>query len=1187
MRQHWRACAARPRPVTELVGDADASRWLAGVCARLPATGVSPAIWLFVAGVTITQQRIEVQCPPPRSAAWGGVMCLRRTLLGLIAGLSLAMVAAAAPPPEPPLLLLQTPTMSRTQIAFVYGGDIWIAPRAGGPAHRLVTGFGLSGAPYFSPDGSQIAFSGDYDGNTDVYVVPVSGGEPRRLTFHPAADIALGWTPDGHSVLFRSNRSSYSDPDQLYTVPAGGGFADELPLPMAEEGSFSPDGQSIAYVPNSQWERFWQGYRGGQTTPIWIARLSDSSVVKVPRDNSNDSDPMWVGHTIYFLSDRNGAVGLYAYDTGSKQVRQVINANGGFDITDASAGPGGIIYSQFGQLHVYELASHRDAPIRITVAGDLPQLRPHWENVGQQLDSDTASLSPTGQRALFEAHGEILSVPAEHGDARDLTQSPGVMDRDPAWSPDGQWIAYFSDRDGEYDLRIRDQKGLHPARTIRLGQPDSYYYDLAWSPDSHKLVFSDQALHLWIVDAGGAGAPVRVDTDLYETPLHEFDPAWSPDSEWLAYTKQLPNHLRAVFVYSLADHSVHQITDGMSDCLYPQFDSSGKYLYFSASTNLGLSAGWLDMTSLAHPVTRSIYLAVLRNDLPSPLPPESDDEKAKSAQAALASAAAGEQTAAKPEHAAAPPKPRPVRIDFDGILQRTLALPLPPANYVGLQAAPAGTLYLATMPPVETRFGPPQITVTRFTLKSRKNEPLLAGVRAVTFSHNGKKVLFRRGEHWYVTGTEKPPKPDEGQLATADLQVYVVPREEWREMYHDVWRIERAFYYDPGFHGLDIHAAEAEFAHYLPGIASRDDLNFLFREMLSYLSVGHMFVRGGAEPKMEQEHVGLLGADYRIAHGKYQFAKIYNGENWNPGLHAPLTEPGVNVKPGDYLLAVNGRPLDSSDDIYQYFQQTAGKQVTIEVGTNPDGQGAREVVVTPVASEHALRNLDWIEANRRLVDRLSHGQLAYVYLPDTGYGGFTNFNRYYFSQVGKRGAILDERFNHGGDLSDYIIDYLRRSPMSMQVTKHGEGYLDPQEAIFGPKVMIINQFAGSGGDALPWYFRKAHVGTLVGVRTWGGLVGIGGYPPLMDGGSVTAPRWAIGGLGGHWEVEGHGIAPDVTVWEDPALVRKGEDPQLLAAVQIALKEVTEAKAPEFPKLAYPDHHPVLPPLPGTSALAKK
>ncbi|MGH9486944.1 MAG: S41 family peptidase [Terriglobales bacterium] len=1079
----------------------------------------------------------------------------------------LPLFAAAQIAPQPPLLL-QTPTLSRTQIAFAYGGDIWIVPRSGGVAHRLVTGFDLESGPIFSPDGSLVAFTGDYDNNVDVYVVPVTGGIPRRLTYHPGPDVAVGWTPDGKAVLFRSNRASFSDPNQLFTVPITGGFPAELPLSMAQTGTFSPDASHIAYIPNSMWEPFWQGYRGGQATPIWIARLSDSSVVKIPRVNSMDRDPMWIGNNIYFISDRNGPFGLFAYNTQTQKVVQLVNTAGQFDITSAGAGPDAVVYSQFGQVHVYNIARHRQRVVNITVAGDMPQLRPHWQNVAKQIQ--TAALSPTGERALFAAHGEILTVPAKHGSIRNLTNSPGVMDRDPAWSPDGQWVAYFSDRSGEYDLRIVDQKGLKPARTIHLAQPNAYYGDLQWSPNSQSLVFSDQALNLWTVNLAAGSVPVKVDKDLYEEPSHEFDPAWSPDSRWLAYTKELPSHLHAVFIYSLADHSIHQVTDGMSDCRYPQFDRSGKYLYFTASTNTGLSAGWLDMSSLDHPVTRSVYVAVLRANLPSPLPPQSSEEAA--AKASRPSTPPGASPATPP---ATPPE---MRIDFSGILQRTLALPVPPANYVGLAARPDGALFLTSMPSVQQP-GPMRLELQRFTLKDRKLTPLASGLSGVMISYNGRKMLLNRHGSWYITTAIKAPPPNAGKIPVDQLQVYVVPRQEWTEMYHDVWRIERGYYYDPNFHGLNIAAAEAEFAHYLPGIASRSDLTLLFQEMLSYLSVGHMFVRGGTQPHMNAEHTGLLGADYRIANDRYQFAKIYSGENWNPRLHAPLTEPGVNVHAGEYLLAVNGRPLTPQDNIYEYFQQTAGKQVTLEVGPNPDGSNAREVVVTPIASEHALRNMDWIEGNRRKVDELSHGQLAYVYLPDTGGGGFTNFNRYFFSQVGKKGAILDERFNHGGDLSDYIIDYLRRTPMSLDITKHGARVIDPQEAIFGPKVMIINQFSGSGGDALPWYFRMAHVGPLVGVRTWGGLVGIGGYPVLMDGGTVTAPRWAIAGLHGHWVVENHGIAPDVTVWQDPAQVRQGHDPQLEAAVKIAMQQLSEHPLPHYVNPPYQNHHPVLPPIP--------
>lgn len=1097
------------------------------------------------------------------------------------AAFSLLMTICSFGAPSGPLLL-QSPTVSKTQIAFAYGGDIWIVSRAGGQAHRLVAGDDRLSGPIFSADGSMIAYTGIFDGNTDVYAVPATGGEPTRLTYHPSPDTAVGWTPDGKSVLFRSNRNSTSDPDQLYTVPATGGFPSELPLPMAETGAFSPGGDRIAYVPNSKWEPFWQGYRGGQTTPIWIAALSDSSVVKIPRDNSNDSDPMWIGHTVYFLSDRSGAVTLFAYDTQTQKVTQVLK-NSGFDITAASAGPDAIVYSQFGQIYVYDLKSHKSHRVPISVAADMPQLRPHFEDASKQIQN--YGISPSGLRALFEAHGDIFTVPLKHGDIRDITNSPGVADRDPAWSPDGKSIAYFSDRSGEYDLRIRSQDGLGPVKTIGLGQRPAFYYQLGWSPDSKKLAFSDQAMNLWLVDLDHP-VPVKVDQDLFDTPRHEFDPAWSPDSEWLTYTKQLPNHLRAVFVYSLANHKVTEITDGMSDCLYPAFDRNGKYLYFTASTNIGPTAGWLDMTSQAHPVTRSVYVVTLLKTLPSPLAPETGDEEI--------TPAGGTGKNGNAKSAAAKPQPVKVQIDFEGILQRTLSLPIPAARYQTLFTGETGQLFLLRAPAVEVRGapGPPQLAAVKFDLKSRKTTTLLEGISTFTLSFDGKQMLYLKepapspspaaspaSPAWFIVPTSQPPKPGEGALKTAGMQVYVVPREEWAQMYGDAWRVERAFFPDPNYHGLDIDAAEKEFAAYLPGIAGRDDLNFLFREMLSYLTVGHMFVRGGYEAPQIPVTVGLLGADYQIKNNRYQFTRIFNGENWNPGLHAPLTQPGVNVEAGEYLLAVNGRELHGTDNIYSFFENTAGKQVSLEVGPNPDGSGSRHVTVIPVANEHGLRNLAWIEGNRQKVDQISGGKLAYVYLPDTGVGGFTNFNRYFFSQVDKAGAIIDERFNHGGQLSDYIIMYLNRKPMAIQETRTGRTYLDPQEGIFGPKVMIINQFSGSGGDALPWYFKKENLGPLVGVRTWGGLYGWGGMPLLMDGGFVSDPRWAIGGLNGHWVVEGHGIPPDVEVWQDPKLVREGHDPQLERAVAVAMQLLKEHPLPHYSPPPYPNFHLHLPPLP--------
>jgi tricorn protease len=1091
-------------------------------------------------------------------------------------------------------LLLQTPTISSTQIAFVYGGDIWVVGRQGGEAKRLVTGTDLETGPVFSPDGSMVAYSGDYDGNIDVYVVPSIGGDPKRLTYHPGPDIAIGWTPDGKSVLFRSHRDSTNDANKLFTVPLSGGLPTELPLSMAETGAYSPDGSHLAYVPVFQWEPDWKLYRGGQTPPIWIANLADSSIVKVPREESNDRNPVWIGKTVYFLSDREGPVTLFAYDTDTQKVSREIENKNGFDISSASAGAGEIVYSQFGALHVFDPAAHRDQEVSVTVPGDMPQLLPHWTKVSKRILN--SNISPTGARGVFEAHGDIFTVPAEKGDVRDITDTSGVAERDPSWSPDGKWIAYFSDASGEYALHVRDQKGLEPAKVISLGEPASFYYSPVWSPDSKKIAFSDKQLHLWWVDIDKR-TPVKVDTNLLEAE-NDFAQEWSPDSKWIVYTRILPNYLHAVFVYSLDSAKITQITDGMSDCQSPRFDKGGKYLYFSASTNTGLSAAGIDMSGDQHPVTSSVYLVVLRKDLPSPLLPESDDEKSPDAAAASSDAngktpdrsagKAADKPAAEPddqsasksdEKAAKPKEPPKVTIDFENILQRVLALPVPAANYFSLWAGKEGELFVVNGPVVSLdEDGPPQLTVSKFNLKTRKTDKIIEGPTVFALSANGEKMLYKQGDNWFINDAAKPPEPGKGMLKIDQMEVRVVPHDEWSQMYREVWRIERDFFYDPHYHGLDLPAAEKEFSAYLPGIASRADLSYLFREMLSYISVGHMFVRGGAQPETPHVSVGLLGADYTIENGRYRFQKIYSGENWNPHLQAPLTQPGVNVKPGEYLLAVDGENLTDSDEIYKLFQETAGKQVVLKVGPNPDGSGSRDVTVIPIPSEDPLRNLDWIESNRRKVDEMSGGKLAYVYLPDTAGGGYTNFNRYFFAQVGKQGAVLDERFNHGGQLADYIIDYLRREPMDMVTTREGNHMIDPAMGIYGPKVMIINQFAGSGGDAMPWFFRKAKIGPLVGVRTWGGLVGIGGYPVLLDGGTVTAPRSAISNLNGDWEVEGHGIAPDIEVIQDPKLVREGHDPQLERAVAEAMQQLKDHPLPEYKTPPYTDHHPVLPPV---------
>jgi len=1113
-----------------------------------------------------------------------------------------------------PPLLLRKPTVSKTQIVFNYAGDLWIVARDGGDARRLTAGTGNETDPLFSPDGTMVAFTGDYDGNKDVYVVTAAGGEPKRLTYHPGTDEVVAWTPNGKNIVFRSTRASYYHfADKLFTVPAAGGFPSELPLPIGEEAAYSPDGTHLAYVPHPQWQAAWKRYRGGQTTPIWIADLKDSSVVKIPRENSTDFNPLWVGNTIYFLSDRNGLVSLFAYDTATRKVSEALKSDG-FDFKSASAGPDAIIIEQFGSLHLYDLNTHQSKTVNIRVAGDFAQVRPGFVKV-EPKRIHAFNLSPTGTRALMEAWGEIFTVPTDKGDIRNVTHSPAVADRDPAWSPDGKWIAYFSDEPGEYELQLRQQNGLGQVRHIKLGQSPSFYYAPVWSPDSKKIAYSDKRLNLWYVDVA-TGASKLVDTDYYEGP--QFNQNWAPDSKWVAYAKQLPSHLHAVYVYSVEQGKIYQVTDGMSDALYPVFDKNGKYLYFTASTDLGLaeSAGW-DMSSDNHLVTRSAYIVVLAKDLPSPLAPESDEEKVKEEIKAAEKEKSKDKNKSKDKDAKSDAdttadgdkdkekdkdskdkdkdkdkddkgknkdsdKPVVVRVDIEAIGQRILALPIPAKDYVNLIAGKSGILFLSEGPAVITEDDQENLkqTLQRFDLSKRKVDKFLEDVNDFTISANGEKLLYRKEEQWAVTGTEEPPaseksdkpKPGEGPLKLETMEIYVQPRDTWKQIYRETWRIERDFFYDPHYHGLDLAKVAKKYEPYLEGIASRDELTYLFQEALGEITVGHMFVGGGYHPESKKIKGGLLGADYSIENGRYRVARVYDGENWNPGLQAPLTQPGVNVKAGEYILAVNGRELRASDDIYSFFEQTAGKQVQLKVGPNPDDKGAREVTVVPVESEDTLRHLAWIEGNRRKVYQMTGGRVAYVHVPNTAGAGYSNFNRYYFAQVGKDAAIIDERFNEGGQLADYIIDSMRRPLMSRIVTREGNDWSSPTAAIYGPKVMIVNEMAGSGGDALPWYFRKAGIGPLIGKRTWGGLVGIGGYPELIDGGFVTSPRDAIYGLGGEWEVENHGIPPDFEVDLDPAAVRQGHDPQLEKAVEVVMQLLKEHPLPEYKRPVYPNYH---------------
>ncbi len=1095
--------------------------------------------------------------------------------------LTLAAAVCLADGNANPLPLLQKPTLSRTHIVFVYAGDLWRVPREGGAAERLTISNGVENNPVFSPDGLQIAFNAEYDGNVDVFVMPAHGGVPKRLTWHPAADTVHGWTPDGKRILFSSSRSSYSFFREMYTVNLEGRFPDKIELPMGSEGALSADGSHIAYVPLERAFTTWKRYRGGRTTPVWIANVATGKVTKVPRENSNDFNPVWAGDKVYFLSDRKGPVTLFSYDVKSKQVKQLVE-NRGLDLKSIGGGGDSLVYEQFGALHLYDLKTGNTRPVNVQMAADLLEPRPKMLDIARRLRSP--HISPTGARALFEARGEILTVPAEKGDARNLTNTTGVMERDPAWSPDGKTIAYFSDESGEYELHLGPQDGMGEVKKIKLGEKPGFYFTPKWSPDSKKIAYVDNHQSIWYIDLEQR-KPVRVDKDIYWTfgASGELTPVWSHDSQWLAYARRLKNYMNAVYLYSLADGKSTQVTDGMSDARYPVFDKDGKHLYFTASTDSGPSLQ-PDIHSFSRPMSRVIYLAVLSKADPSPLAPESDEEKGEEKKPETASPKP-ETASAKPEAGSAKPAAS-VKIDFENIGQRVLALPLPPRRYVGLQAGKAGTLYALEAP----AFAPGvefSLTVHRHDLKSRKSDVAIGGVRSFEISHNGEKTLYRQGDRWIIAAPRPmatgpgavppapptpPGGPQTGALRTDGLEVKVDPRAEWGQMYREAWRIQRDFFYDPGYHGLDLEAAAKRYAPYVGSLSSRRDLNYLFQEMLGELTVGHLGAAGGDAPEVKRVQTGLLGADYKIENGRYRFTRVFNGENWNPQLKAPLTQPGINIVAGEYLLAVNGRELGVSDNIYSFFEGTAGKSVGLKVGPDAAGANSREVIVVPVPSETGLRNLAWIEDNRRKVDQMTNGRVAYIYMPDTSFGGFTNFNRYFFAQVGKEAAIIDERFNGGGALATDIVEYLKRPLMSLVATRDGEDEAQPQGAIFGPKVMIVNEFAGSGGDAMPWYFRRAGVGKLVGKRTWGGLVGRAAAPPLMDDGFVSAPSSGVWNPNGQWEVENAGVAPDIEVEHDPELVRQGRDPQLEKAVEVVMKELEKSPVPRPKRPAYPNYH---------------
>ena len=1062
--------------------------------------------------------------------------------------------------------LLSQPAVSDTHIAFTYAGDLWLADRSGRNVRRLTSHPGDESSPRFSPDGSKLAFSGEYDGNLDVYLVDVSGGSPERLTWHPGSDIVQGFTHDGSAVLFASRRSVFTNRlIRLFTVPLTGGFPTELPIPTGYRASMSGDGSKIAYVPNIEAFNQWKNYRGGTTSRIWIYQTADHSVVEIPQPEgrSNDTDPVFIGQSVWFRSDRNGEFNLYSYDTASKKVSQHTQFED-FPILRVTGSRDTLIYEQNGYLHLFDPSSGDSNRLQIGVIDDLDETRVRWIDGPRWIRN--ADLSPDGQRAVFEYRGEIVTLPAKKGDLRNLSRSTGANDRSPVWSPDGSKIAWFSDESGEYQLIVAPQNGQGAKKSYELGG-NGFYEEPLWSPDSGKLAFIDNSWTLYVLDLeSGKVQSVATEPHFGPPPVRGLGHAWSPDSKWLVYTQNTQASIETVHLYDTESDTSHQVTDGLSDARSPVFDRSGKYIYFLASTDAGPVKHWFAMSNADMERSSSVYVAVLAKDTPSPLAAENDEVEVSDAGDDGKDESAGSESPEsgddKADNKDAAKESSPVTIDFAGLDQRILALPIDDADYPRLQAGEDGKIYYL-------RPGDDGGQIVQFDLASREETTLLEGAQDFTVSANGKKLLYVAGNSWGIASAGGSIDRGETALPIDKLRMRVDPVAEWQQIFKEVWRINRDYFYDPNMHGADWTAMGEKYSLFLPHVTNRDDLNRVMMWMCSELAVGHHRVGFGDDP-VEAESVpgGLLGADFEIEGGRYRFKKIFGGLNWNPEMRSPLTEPGVSVEEGEYLLAVDGVDLSGSDNLYSRFEHTAETIVELTIGQDSSGKDTRTVQAVPITNESALRNRDWVEGNIKKVHQATDGRVAYVYVPNTTQQGHVYFKRYFFPQADKDAIIVDERFNGGGQVADYYIDHLRRPFISNWATRYGQDISTPSASIQGPKVMLIDETAGSGGDLLPWMFRKLNLGPLIGKRTWGGLVGTLGFPPLIDGGFVTAPNLAIWTEDG-FVVENVGVPPDIEVEQWPAEVMAGHDPQLEKAIEVILEELranppVKTDRPPFP-----------------------
>jgi tricorn protease len=1088
--------------------------------------------------------------------------------------------------------LLRFPDIHGDMIAFVYAGDIWTVPASGGTARRLTSHPGLELFPKFSPDGRWIAFSGEYDGTRQVYLISVDGGQPRQLTFHNDTGAlpprggwdnrVLGWTPDGKYVLFRANRVPYSDRlGRPYLVPLEGG--EEQPLQITESGgaSYSPDGTRLAFTPISNEFRGWKRYRGGQSPDVWIYDLKNNTSEQITNTRAQDMIPVWLGDTIYYISDRDWTMNVFAYNTRTRQTRKLTNHTD-YDVLWPSGSGDELVYEAGGYIYRLETKSGKEERIPIKVYGDFPDTYPYSKDVKANIE--TFAISPSGARALFGARGDVFTAPAKEGEVRNLTDSQGVRELAPAWSPDGRWVAYLSDRSGEYEIYVRPSDGTGMERRV-TNDGDIWRFPVVWSPDSTMLAYGDKKQRLRYVNVA-TGRTVDVDHSTRNDITYY---TWSPDNRWLAYTKLGDNQFSEIWVYSLASGQTQRLTGGMTSDTSPVFDPKGRYLYFLSNRDFNLTFSAFEFNYLYTNPTR-VYVGILAADGPALFLPTSDEERVKTKEQPLtpppnpaqpppsqgAKPQASPQTSPSPAQPSASPSPEQspdivrigpglpelpynptqrqstqpvtVKIDFDGFANRVRAIPGPDANYRRLSATPDGVLYLS---------GPGKLAL--YNLDAKAEQTIIEGIQDYDLSADSKHIIYAARDNNYGIAPVAPgQKPEAGLLKLDGMTMRIDPKAEWAQEYTDAWRIMRDWFYDPNMHGLAWQAIRAKYGALVPFIANREDLNFVLTEMGNELSAGHIYVeRGGSEASaVTRSDGGLLGAEVMPdSSGYFRITHIFPGENWQDSFRSPLTEPGVRVKTGDYILAVDGHSTRNVKNFYELLQGKANRAVTLSINNRPDAAGAHDERVRPVKNEANVRYLDWVQATRALVDKLSGGRIGYIHVPNTAVEGNRELFKNFYPQANKDALIIDDRYNGGGFIPDRMIELLERTPLNYWVRRGLELTRTPAFSNAGPKAMLINGYAGSGGDALPYYFRERQLGKIFGTTTWGGLIGLSGNPPLADGGSLSTPAFRLLDVNGQWAVEGVGVDPDVEVVDRPDATARGEDPTLEAAVKYLMEEL--------------------------------